>query len=176
MKILSVLLAALALCGGCATPYAKQGYPGGYRETQYDRNVFKVTFAGNAYTTGERVQEFALLRSAELTLENGFKFFAISASSNDTEVGAVQMPTTATTTVAGNRATTTSYGGNMFAFAKPVISHVIICYNERPQDVATFDAEFLKTSLRKKYFAPDGRPLKQDTARSPGHPSMPRPR
>ncbi len=40
-------------------------------------DTFRVVFRGNEFTTGERTQDFSLLRAAELTLEHGFSQFAV---------------------------------------------------------------------------------------------------
>ena len=45
---------------------------GGFTESQLDTNVFRVTFKGNGYTSPDRAEDMALLRSAELALQHGF--------------------------------------------------------------------------------------------------------
>ncbi|MDI6775402.1 MAG: hypothetical protein QME60_08455 [Verrucomicrobiota bacterium] len=77
-----VICIAAILCG-CTTPYQKTGVTGGYSETRLQENVFTVNFRGNGYTSRERAQDFAMLRCADITLGNGFKFFAIADSSAD---------------------------------------------------------------------------------------------
>ena len=62
---------------GCATTYQSDGATGGYSETQLDENVFVVHFSGNGFTKKARAADFALLRSSELTLEHGYKYFVI---------------------------------------------------------------------------------------------------
>jgi hypothetical protein len=60
------------LVAACATPYQSRGLAGGFSETQLSENMFQVYFRGNGYTREERVDDFALLRSAELAEEHGF--------------------------------------------------------------------------------------------------------
>ena len=74
-KILTVLL-CLGLAG-CATGYHSKGFTGGYSNMKLQDNIFKVTFRGNAYSSMERTGDFALLRSAEITIENGYKYFVV---------------------------------------------------------------------------------------------------
>ena len=62
----------------CATMYQPQSVTGGYSETQLDKNMFRVRFNGNGYTSSARSSDFCLLRSAELCKENGYKYFIIS--------------------------------------------------------------------------------------------------
>jgi hypothetical protein len=78
-----ILPLALAL-GGCATAYQPTGLEGGYEETQLAPDVYRVSFRGNAVTEPERAQDFALLRAAELTLQNGYTHFAVSSEQAST--------------------------------------------------------------------------------------------
>ena len=48
-----------------------QGMSGGFSETQLDTNVYTVRFSGNGYTSPSKAADFALLRSAEITLMRG---------------------------------------------------------------------------------------------------------
>ncbi|MGH8355486.1 MAG: CC0125/CC1285 family lipoprotein [Pseudomonas sp.] len=70
MRIVTCLC-FVAFLSACTTPYQRDGFAGGYSEIQLDENIWRVTFEGNGYTTALRVEELALLRSAELTLEKG---------------------------------------------------------------------------------------------------------
>jgi hypothetical protein len=62
---------------GCATPYQQSGYRGGFTETRLAPDIFAISFAGNSFTSPERVSDFALLRAAELTLNNGYNRFTL---------------------------------------------------------------------------------------------------
>ena len=68
-----ILILSAFLLSGCATAYQPKGFTGGFSETQLDESVFQVSFRGNAYTSSERAADFTLLRSAELTIENGYR-------------------------------------------------------------------------------------------------------
>jgi hypothetical protein len=83
MKNPIILLLILVILIGCSTPYQKNSLLGGYSDTRLQENVFTVNFRGNAYTGRERSSDFALLRCAEVTIENGFKFFTIEDSSQE---------------------------------------------------------------------------------------------
>jgi hypothetical protein len=144
---------------GCATPYQQSGFSGGFTETRIDKNIFKVSFAGNGYTSGNRAYDFTLLRSAELTLEHGYKYFVIIQSSDDTTVSAYRTPTTANTyanahhygSISSGQATTTISGGDTYVFVKPGLTNVIVCYKVRPKEGFSYDAVFLFNSLTSKY-------------------------
>ncbi len=75
-----LLFAALLLAlGACATqtPYQPSDGGYGYREQQIEEDRFRVTFAGNASTPRETVQNYLLYRAAELTIQNGFDHFTV---------------------------------------------------------------------------------------------------
>lgn len=76
--IRAVLLAAL-LCAGCATKYQPEGLTGGYSELQLSQDTYRISVAGNGYTSTRRAEEIALLRAAELTLEKGFERFIVGS-------------------------------------------------------------------------------------------------
>ena len=79
---------ALAL-GGCAgqttTPYrpALDADDQGYQEQRIEANRYRVTFTGNSVTSREAVENFMLLRTAELTLKQGYDYFVLD--NQDTE-------------------------------------------------------------------------------------------
>lgn len=73
------VLAALAL-SGCATGYSSKGLTGGFSETRLGERSYQVRFEGNGLASQERVSSFLLRRCAELTLENGFRWFALAGT------------------------------------------------------------------------------------------------
>lgn len=158
MKILISITVILFALQGC-TSYQKKGLSGGYSEIQLDENVFKVSFQGNGYTKPDRAADFTLLRSAELTLENGFQYFAIIDENNHTSHGTYTTPTTSHTTanaqVSGNyvhgNATTTTTGGQTYIISKPSSSNTIVCFKEKPESVFTYNASYIYKNVREKY-------------------------
>ncbi len=70
---------ALAACA-TATPYQPAGYDGqrgGFAEQRIEQNRFRVGFAGNSLTSRETVETYLLFRAAELTVQNGYDWFAM---------------------------------------------------------------------------------------------------
>lgn len=72
-------LTVLLILGGCATPapYAPRthGTSTGYTDRQLSQNRFRVTFTGNTVTSRETVENYLLLRAAEVTLAAGYDRF-----------------------------------------------------------------------------------------------------
>ena len=165
MKPLEVtFLLAIAILVGCATSYQKQSFTGGFDETQLDRNIFRVSFKGNAYTSADRAADLCLLRSAELTLSNGYQYFAVVESREGSTQSTYRTPTQSytNTNVTGSTyggtfnamgtSTTTTYGGQTFHFSKPSATNTIIMVNDRAEiQGMTYDARFLYDSLSQKY-------------------------
>ena len=166
MKII-VMLSVVLFLGGCATAYQSLGFTGGFSETQLDTNVFTVTFKGNGYTGRDKANDFALLRSAELALENGFKYFVIVDAQQYSKNSTYATPTTATTRINANTygrygnnttynaetygtATTTVSGGQTYNISKPRTTNTIICFTEKPEGFV-YNAEFIAASLKQKY-------------------------
>ena len=116
-------------------------------------NIFKVNFRGNGYTGKGRALDFALLRSAELALENGDKYFAILGESSDARTSTYTTPVKANTQgsvvnttpvatgggvrVVGSSATYSSMtsfsGGETYYINKPSTSMTIQCFKEKPE-------------------------------------------
>ncbi|HEY0974748.1 MAG TPA: hypothetical protein VGE57_09670, partial [Solimonas sp.] len=78
---------AAALLAGCATPtpYRPADKPGaeGYSETRVSENRYRVVFAGNTLTASGTVQDYALLRASELTLQQGYDWFELQSRNTD---------------------------------------------------------------------------------------------
>ncbi len=149
---LIVLILLFSFLQGCATNYQAQGLTGGFTETQLDKNVFKVSFRGNGYTSPERASDLALLRSAELTLLHGYKYFIVVENSDVVNVSTYTTPTTSYTTFYGNTAQTYTYGGQTYNTSRPNSTNVIVCFDEKPDNaVLSYNAEFVYKQLSAKY-------------------------
>ncbi len=101
----------------------------GYSSTQIDTNVFQVTFNGNAYTGRDRANDFLLLRSAELALENGYEYFVILDAQQYLRNSNDATPATLTANTSTN---------------------TIVCFKEKPEEFS-YNARFIEKSLKKKY-------------------------
>ena len=76
----AVAFALLVSLGGCASqpaPYApKTGDAStGYTDTQLTADRYRVTFTGNSSTDRQRVEDYLLMRSAQVTLNAGRNWF-----------------------------------------------------------------------------------------------------
>jgi hypothetical protein len=159
---------AIALCAAlltaCATPYQRQGFRGGFDETQLAPNIYRVSFKGNGYTGSERARDFALLRCAELTLQSGYGYFAIVDSQAAVRTDSFTTPTRSYTTgsataygygntaTAYGQSTTTTYGGQTYVVSSPsAVNTIVMVRDQNELPVMTYDARFLIESLSRKY-------------------------
>ena len=143
-KFLIVLysIAFLIIITGCvATPYKeREGYYGGYSSTQLQKNVFRVHFKGNAYTTQNRTKDLALLRAAEITTENGYKYFHVLNRKHPLKLKRG-------TNYYSDNNLDTNLIGNTSSYSEIFIE----CYNKEPKKKFVFDAKELEKRLKKKY-------------------------
>ena len=78
MKAIFSVLVVASLLASCATGYGQKSlFSGGFENTQLGPDIFRVSFSGNDSTSMARTKDFALLRSAELALENGYPYFIV---------------------------------------------------------------------------------------------------
>lgn len=77
-KLLWCGVATVALIlAGCATDYQSSSVTGGYSDKQIEGDIYRVSFNGNGFATGETVQTYWLYRCASLALEKGYQGFEI---------------------------------------------------------------------------------------------------
>jgi len=154
-----IILSFMIALQACSTSYQSKGFSGGYTETQLDENVFRVNFSGNGYTKKEKAADLSLLRCAELTLNNGYKYFVVINTDNYAKTNTHTTPTTTNTTgsafgtsnsVYGHSRSTTS-GGQTYNVSMPTASNVILMLHEKPDSTFAFNAEFAYKSLTEKY-------------------------
>lgn len=155
-----LMLAFSVLLIGCATPYKRNGLAGGFSETRLQENIFTVCFRGNGYCSQERAQDFAMLRCAEVTLEYGYKYFALgdSSAADNTMLfhSGSNAQTYGTISSSGSTAHGTFNTYNSPSYTVPIrmpnISYTIFCSKEKPEGgQVVLDATFLANSIRRKY-------------------------
>lgn len=90
MQKLGVLAAAAVLvgCASSSVDYSPADGPGaeGYSERAISSDRYSVTFVGDSSTELATVQDYALLRAAELTVQKNYDWFSV-ASRETVELG-----------------------------------------------------------------------------------------
>jgi len=136
MKNILFIFTVTFLLSSCATSYHRKSFTGGYSEIQMDKNIFKVSFRGNSKTTMERAVDFTLLRSSELTLRDGFKYFTITKGNHYVkEYFHVYYD---------------PFESFEHIIIKPRVSFDIHCYHEKPEK-HSYNAIYMVKSIKEKY-------------------------
>lgn len=122
------LIGLMIFMVGCSmpTPYQKGNLMGGYSDFPLSENSFQVSFIGNGFIGHGVALEYTLLRSAEVTLENGFKYFVLIDSK-----------------LHRNKIQTITF---------PETTNSIQCYKEKPDIKGIiYDAMEIRKTLTEKY-------------------------
>lgn len=102
MRVL-ILIAALFMAG-CATKYGDMGYMGGVSDRQVGQQVWAIRGSGNAFTRLSDMENFVMLRAAEIGRNHGYTHFVFLSEDSS-------LRSETTTTGGGTfNATTTCYG------------------------------------------------------------------
>jgi hypothetical protein len=157
MNINSTLAIVLTLLlTACATPtkyFPLNIWGEGYTETQVATNIFRVSFHANDATRADYAEDMTLLRSAEVTKNNGYSYFIIvnEASRSDgmeshgggVVSGFKTSPTSSFGSIAGSSSTS----------SKPSTTNTLVCYKSKPENSSglVYDATFIINSIENKY-------------------------
>ena len=138
----AAIVALTLLLGACARPLQPDNYSERLSSAWLGANRFSVDYRGNSRVGDDKIADLALLRSAEIALQNGFPYFIVI----DTDT-----PATADDGIrqAGNDAVTVQHG-QRYRLADPGASNTIVGFESKPQGFA-YVALFVKASLRAKY-------------------------
>ncbi|MCK5893331.1 MAG: hypothetical protein KAG53_02735 [Endozoicomonadaceae bacterium] len=165
MKKFIVIIISAIISHGCSTTYKKESNANdcGYINVQLSDNVFNVSFKGNSYTSRNTVNDFLLLRNAELALAYGFQYFTI-IDTCDYTLNSNYVAPSITHTISSDynydhdynnfffdSENTETTGGQMFTISRPGASNTIACFNEMSETVFNHNAMFVYSKIRKKY-------------------------
>jgi len=152
--ILFSLLLSLSACA-TVTPYQPADAKGfGYAEQRLESNRYRISFQGSGATPAASVENFALLRAAEMTLFNGYDWFAVASRRTGATADAPRDPSVSVGIGTGSYGRsggfsvglgqTVSGGGA----AQESVIEVLMFKGERPADRQdAFDARELKANL-----------------------------
>jgi hypothetical protein len=88
--VLSLVISAVIGLGACASSPGYRAAPNttaaGYSEQMIDSNHWRVRYTGTTRMTSADVQDYALMRAAQLTLEKGGQWFQVVSSDTDADL------------------------------------------------------------------------------------------
>ena len=101
--ITALALLSLAACASAPTRYAPAANASemGYREQRLEQERYRVSFRGNPDLKGPQVEDMALRRAAELTVQNGYQWFNVVSRYTDLADGSYS-PTGPTIGIGGS--------------------------------------------------------------------------
>lgn len=81
-----ILTMTILMINGCTTTYGPNGpsHLGGYSEMRVAEDTYDVSFSNNGITVDTFAYDSALLRAAEVTIENGYTYFTVLETNQQT--------------------------------------------------------------------------------------------
>ncbi|MGI9484806.1 MAG: CC0125/CC1285 family lipoprotein [Geminicoccaceae bacterium] len=134
----AILAATLAACATSPTPYQAVSEEGGYADQQLESDRYRVKFEGNDATSRETVEDYALYRAAELTLQTGNDYFKVVSKEVEPVIGAVRgvSPGIGIGIGGGNVGfgLSTRFGGGRPDYSYVTYLDIIVYEGEKPED------------------------------------------
>ena len=130
----------ILLLAACAKPLQPDNYETHISSSRLGTDSFIVSYSGQV--TDGQVVDLALLRSAELSLQNGFNYFIIVETDNSAAIYAAAESDGVTEF--------TLHNGLRLQHSDPGTTNTIVCFKRRPPGFA-YVALLVKASLRAKY-------------------------
>lgn len=143
------MLVAIVSIGGCATAYQPKSLTGGFSETDLGPTRFKIAFSGNGFTSAERASDFAILRAADKSIEDGCNYFTVV---NESDGGSTSSFTTGSATFGRHSMWANSFTTPIF---KPNSTLLVRCFARQTGESTAYDAHFIAHSIRNKYQLPE---------------------
>ena len=156
--VLATLILLLTGCGIGRTYHDSDNmWKLGYSDTQLNETFYRVSYAGYGIPQSE-CDDFAIMRAAELTKENGYKHFRIVTEKQSSQSQSFYLPgsnhTTGTVSRYGNFSTinATSYSSGLMGTVNyPVSTLTIEVLNEQDPSPDSLKAELIWSSLAKRH-------------------------
>lgn len=163
-----IAIAALSVLAACAStpsyaPAASQG-GSGYTETQIENARYFVTYRASGAADASLLQDYALLRAAELTLQHGRDWFWVDRRTLDEQAARGGGPSIGVGIGGGNwgRRSGVSVGvGVNFPIGSPAgvrarsaTLEIRLGEGVKPDDPNAYDAHALSANLRARLLAP----------------------
>lgn len=145
-----LIAAAVVALSGCATSYQPRGFAGGYTDIRLKEDTFVISYRGNIYTRQDVVEQYAMLRAAELCLGIGRPYFSILGAEGEAAPATVQQAVVMT----GSGSVNVSAGGNPGMFNARGASLMVRCLAEKPAGEYV-EAALLRDHVRQTYAIKD---------------------
>jgi hypothetical protein len=153
---------ALSACASAPPPYAPAVAAGdaGYSETQIEANRYFVTYRAGGAADAALVQDYALLRAAELTLARGRDWFWVDRRTFDAPAARGYGPSIGVGVGAGSWGGRTStsvgvsanfpVGGGPSGRARAATLEIRLGQGVKPDDANAYDAHAIVANIRSR--------------------------
>jgi hypothetical protein len=132
----AVSAVALVLAGcSLATEYGPMGLTGGVESAPITDDTFRIVAQGNGYTDAATIQDYTLLKAAELTLAANETYFQIVNGADTTSNSVAQTPGYISTHIYGSSAFTTYTPGVSYNIIKPGDQVIVRVFTPKKGDV-----------------------------------------
>jgi hypothetical protein len=160
-----VIAAAVATLAACATsppPYAAASGPNraGYSETQIESNRYYVTYRSGSPADAQLISDYALLRAADLTLQNGREWFWVDHRTVDEADGGQSGPRIGVGIGGGSWGSRSGgsvgvgmnfpLGGQQGQTARAATLEIRFGEGAKPDEPNAYDARSISTNLRSR--------------------------
>ncbi|MGI9498413.1 MAG: CC0125/CC1285 family lipoprotein [Geminicoccaceae bacterium] len=136
----ALIATTLAACSSSPTPYQVAGDEGGYTDQQLESDRYRVKFEGNAATPREAVEDYALYRAAELTLQTGNDYFKVVSKEVEPVIGSIRgISPGLGIGIGGGRSNvgfgiSTGFGGGRPSYSYVTYLDILVFEGEKPKD------------------------------------------
>ncbi len=149
------IIAVTVMFSGCAsTQYVERKgnfWGSGHYESKIQDDVFKVGYTGVASTMRDQAEDLALLRCADVTLNNGYTHFVVQDKNTTSYTHSSYTPLMPY----DYKGATYYTGGYSSTYSNPDIYFVIRCFHGKPLDLdasqTVYDAADVRANLRERY-------------------------
>ncbi len=147
-----ILIGMVVFLTAC-TGYRSYGVFGGFGEQKLSNNIYHVYVLGNGYTSQERVANLALLRAADIALQNNMNYFVISRK----DAGDIN-PQATTQITSNTKVSTLVYQGHKYYLTSPSSDNIVILFKTQPNvaNNVIYNAQKICDTLGKDYVAKCG--------------------
>lgn len=118
LKII-VIFFAVQLLTSCSTGYKEMGFGGGVTAEQVSSDTFRIKARGNGFTSKSKVEDFVMMKAAEITLQSGGTHFFLSNTRDASRNATIQSPTYVDTVRTRHGAHSVIKGGEITSIYNP---------------------------------------------------------
>ncbi len=156
-KRLVLTVATAAILSGCQTQYQEMGATGGVTAAPITNDTYRISSRGNGFTDPTTIQDYSLLKAAEVTLAAGGTHFLVVTANDATNRSVGSTAGTFQTNVYGNTAYTTYNPGVTYDIVKPgqdLIVQVLKLPSGAASPPGSFDAQQVYNNISPRVIRP----------------------